>query len=411
MTTSQTSASSSAEQQIIETFAAVADKLPEAGSSRKAAIKTFETNGLPSRRLESWHYTDLKTLLAATAAYDGGKSAEEQEPLLPESLVLSLDEPAKTARGIVPLAEALAKGETLPKEFAADDTVGQINTAFAKDGWKITVPARAKDVVLELQNIRNGGQAHMRFPVTIGAGANVTVIERQKSGSKSSFVSSLSDLEVGDDAQVTWVIVRQRGDDCVELNRLQARLGKNSRFTLYIINAGVRLLRQEVKVDLLGHGADFQLRGVNLLAGKTHTDITMEVRHLVEGTTSTEIVRNVVMDEARGVFQGIIRVAQIAQKTDARMACNSLVLSDKAEFDAKPELEIFADDVACGHGATVTEIDRTHLFYLMARGIPERQARALLIKAFVDELVEELENEVLEAALKQVIDQWLETHE
>ncbi|AQS41623.1 MAG: FeS assembly protein SufD [Candidatus Tokpelaia hoelldobleri] len=411
MTTSQHSASGNAAQQIVETFAAVAGKLPEGKSARKAAIKAFEINGLPSRRLENWHYTDLKTLLANTAPYDGGTAGAARAPLLPESLVLSLAEPTKTAKGIMPLAEALAKGETLPQEFAADDAIGQINTAFAKDGWKMTVPAKAKDVMLELQNIRNGGQAHMRFPVTIGAGANVTVIERQGSDSGASFVSSLTDLEVGDNAQVTWVIVRQRGDDCVELNRLQARLGKNSRFTLYIINAGVRLLRQEVKVDLLGSGADFQLRGVNLLAGKTHTDISMEVRHLVEGTTSTEIVRNVVMDEARGVFQGMIRVAQIAQKTDARMACNSLILSDKAEFDAKPELEIFADDVACGHGATVTEIDRTHLFYLMARGIPEKQARALLIKAFVDELVEELENETLETALKQVIDQWLETHE
>jgi Fe-S cluster assembly protein SufD len=117
-----------------------------------------------------------------------------------------------------------------------------------------------------------------------------------------------------------------------------------------------------------------------------------------------------VFDRARGVFQGMIRVAPDAQKTDARMACNTLLMSDDAEFSVKPELEIFADDVQCGHGATVTDIDANHLYYLMARGIPANKARAMLVNAFVAEIVEELEDEAIVEALENVISTWLEKH-
>jgi Fe-S cluster assembly protein SufD len=122
------------------------------------------------------------------------------------------------------------------------------------------------------------------------------------------------------------------------------------------------------------------------------------------------VFRYVLFDRGRGVFQGMIRVAPDAQKTDAKMACNTLLLSDDADFAAKPELEIFADDVVCGHGATVADIDDNHLYYLRARGIPENKARAMLVNAFVAEVVEELEDEPLVEALEEVISGWLEKH-
>ncbi|HEX8046884.1 SufD family Fe-S cluster assembly protein, partial [Rhizobium sp.] len=176
------------------------------------------------------------------------------------------------------------------------------------------------------------------------------------------------------------------------------------------INAGGKLVRQELHIKVSGEGAELALRGVNLLGGDTHTDVTMVLGHDVPHTSSTEIVRNVVFDRARGVFQGMIRVAPDAQKTDAKMACNTLLMSDDAEFSVKPELEIFADDVQCGHGATVADIDGNHLYYLMARGIPRNKARAMLVNAFVAEIVEELEDEALVEALEGVIFAWLEKH-
>ena len=152
------------------------------------------------------------------------------------------------------------------------------------------------------------------------------------------------------------------------------------------------------------------MRCVNLLAGDCHNDVTMVLDHIAPATDSVEIVRNVVMDRAQGVFQGQIRVAREAQKTDARMACNSLLLSDDAGYSAKPELEIFADDVACGHGATVAEIDHDHLFYLMSRGVPEREANGLLIKAFVAEIIEELDDEALIEMLEHKLESWFAAH-
>ncbi|TIT70466.1 MAG: Fe-S cluster assembly protein SufD, partial [Mesorhizobium sp.] len=131
----------------------------------------------------------------------------------------------------------------------------------------------------------------------------------------------------------------------------KAHIGRDAKLTLFIMNAGGRLVRQEVVVRTTGEGADFKLRGINLLAGDTHTDTTMVLDHTVPHTASTEVMRNVVTGKARGVFQGRINVHQYAQKTNAKMACNTLLLSDDGEFSTKPELEIFADDVVCGHGA------------------------------------------------------------
>src|SRR5690606_6974541 len=180
--------------------------------------------------------------------------------------------------------------------------------------------------------------------------------------------------------------------------------------TVFLMNAGGKLVRQEVRVVAEGEGGEFKLRGVNLLAGSTHCDVTMVLDHNAYGATSTETVRNVITDRAHGVFQGQIRVDREAQKTDAKMACNTLLLSDEGQFSTKPELEIFADDVACGHGATVTEIERQHLFYLMARGVPEKLARGLLVKAFVAEVIEELDDEAIVEALETKLDAWFAEH-
>jgi len=395
-------------------------------AERERAIKTIEAHGLPTRKVESWHYTDLRRLLAQIPLFNAGTKANAAvPPLLPEAQVLRIingkaeaehkqiagihaapltaDGKADMAFTVLPAEEKRLTGKQ------GGDIAADINTAFARDGWHIDVPAKSENRIIELQNIQKGGQSHSRFPVHIGAGARLTVLERQIGDNTESLLTSDIELKLAEGADVHWIILRERGVKSEELNRFQALLSKNAKLTLYIVNAGAHLLRQEVNVDLAGEGANFQLRGVNLLSETSHTDTTMAVRHLAERTDSTEIFRNVVTEAAHGVFQGIIRVAQAAQKTNARMACNSLILSDKAEFDAKPELEIFADDVACGHGATVAEINRDHLFYLMARGIPESEARALLVKAFVSELIDELPAELSES-LHISVDKWLTAH-
>lgn len=185
--------------------------------------------------------------------------------------------------------------------------------------------------------------------------------------SDAAFVSSVTDIVVEDGAEVTRIILQQQGAADIHLGQLRMKIGADAKIRLFIVNAGGKLVRQELRIDVEGEGTDLIVRGVNLLGGETHTDVTMVLGHNVPNTTSTEVFRNVVFDRAKGIFRGMIRVAPDAQKTDAKMACNTLLMSDDGEFSAKPELEIFADDVQCGHGATVADISDNHLYYLMAR--------------------------------------------
>ena len=310
------------------------------------------------------------------------------------------------------LEEKLRDGSFAPalQLSGADDAIGALNAAFVADGYFVDIEAGAEiEAPIELQNIQAGGQTHSRFPVRVGAGAKVTIVERQ-TGEGAGLSTSVSHLQLGEGAEVLWLIVQDQPDDATYLGQFNAELGKDSRLTLFFMNAGGRLVRQEVRVATTGEGSDFQLRGINLLSGDTHTDVTMVLDHKVPHTGSRELIRNVVTGKARGVFQGRINVHQIAQKTDAKMACNTLLLSDDGEFSTKPELEIFADDVACGHGATVKEIDHNHLFYLMARGIDEKSARGLLVKAFLTEVIEELEIEPIVEALEERLENWFAVH-
>ncbi|MBC8717531.1 Fe-S cluster assembly protein SufD [Ochrobactrum sp. Marseille-Q0166] len=410
-----------AESALIDGFAIRMGELPGNGDvviARDNALEELKVQGLPSRRIESWHYTDFRTLLKAVPDFNPTAGTNALPALLAGSTVIAasngaaLDAKAPDGVTLSAVRDALADGSLVPQLTirGTDDTIGQINASYVSDGWSLSIADGVElEAPLELQNIQKTGQGHTRFPVEIGANAKATIIERQNGGEGDALSTSVSHVSVGDGADVIWVILRDFGQG-TQLAQFNATIGAGSKLTLYIVNAGGKLVRQEVHLTVAGEDSDFELRGLNLLSDDSHTDITMTVAHLVENTRSTQIIRNVVKDRARGVFQGMIRVAQIAQKTDARMACNTLLLSDDGEFDAKPELEIFADDVACGHGATVTELSKDYLFYLMARGIPENEARGLLIKAFIAEIIEELENETLVEALEEVLSNWLAAH-
>jgi Fe-S cluster assembly protein SufD len=412
-----------AEQAILDNFAAALGQLPgdaKVTSARDELISVISESGLPTRRVESWHYTDLRNLLRDVSGHTGSGAASRVDPLVNGSLVLpmvqgqSAELSAPEGMTLSPFMEQLVSGEAagMMAERGSDDLIGQLNGAFVSDGYNLAVAADTSiDKLIELQSVQSGGQAHNRFVASFGAGSTATVVERHLGDDAHSALStSISALDLADGADVTWVIVQQRGTSDQHLGQLSARLGADAKLRIFVVNAGGKLTRQELHVDVAGEGAHLDLRTVNLLAGDSHTDVTLTLGHNVANTTSSEIVRNVVLDRARGVFQGQICVAQEAQKTDAQMACNTLLLSDDGEFSAKPELEIFADDVICAHGATVIDLDEDHLFYLMARGITEKSARGLLVNGFVDELIEELDNEELIEVLETLIEQWLAEH-
>jgi Fe-S cluster assembly protein SufD len=412
-----------AEQALVEGFFSLAESLP--GDDRIAALRNsfiddIKQNGLPTRRVEAWHYTDLRSLLKSVPASDKRTSAGSVDPLVAGSNVIavvngsvqSVDAPDGVRCDFY--RDALVSGEAARRMAARDedDVIGRINGAYVTDGSNLEIDAGASlEDVLEIQVVHGGGQAHTRFPVRIGDGAKGVFVERHiAAGEEDALVSSITDLQVGHGAEIVWVISQEQGLADTHFGQINIQLGTDAKLTLFVANAGGRLVRQEIHITASGEGSELVLRGVNLLGGESHTDVTMTLDHLVPNCQSTETFRNVVFDRARGVFQGQIKVAPIAQKTDAKMACNTLLLSDSGDFSSKPELEIFADDVQCGHGATVTDIDDNHLFYLMARGIREKKARAMLVKAFTAEIVEELDHEGLIEALETRFDAWLDDH-
>jgi Fe-S cluster assembly protein SufD len=410
-----------AETALIDAFGDRLSLLPGDGAvtlKRDDAIETIK-HGLPTRRVESWHYTDLRRLLNTVPDFDPAAAAKAIAPIVEGSAVFAVLNgesgtklPGVEGVTVQRLSEKLTDGSIAPglDSYGSDDAIGALNTAFVADGYFVDIADGAElEKPIELQNLQAGGQTHVRLAVRVGAGAKAVIVERQ-TGDGPALVSSVSQLVLGEGAEVTWLIVQEQPETATHLAQFKAHLGKNSKLTVFFMNAGGKLVRQEIVVRTTGEGADFKLRGINLLAGDTHTDVTMVLDHAVPHTTSTEVIRNVVTGKARGVFQGRINVHQYAQKTNAKMACNTLLLSDDGEFSTKPELEIFADDVVCGHGATVTEIDHDHLFYLMARGVDEKTARGLLVKAFVAEVIEELDDESIVEALEARLDDWFVTH-
>lgn len=412
-----------AETQLIDAYTSQIGGLPGDGDVLVARDRLFDElkrAGLPTRRIEAWHYTDLKALMRGVPAIDPSAIVKAVEPIVAGATVMPILQGQAKLGSLPDGVQATSYGDGLASGAAVgtlsardgDDTIGRLNGSFVRDGIELRIEAGARiEAPIELQNVHATGPVHVRFPCRFGKESRTMVIERHLSnGAGAALVSSVADLKIDDGADVTWIILQTEGPDDTHLGQIKVELGANAQFRLFVVNAGGKLVRQEVHLRTAGEGSDFKLRAVNLLGGETHTDLTMTLGHDVPNTTSTEIVRSVVFDRAKGVFQGMIRVAPDAQKTDARMACNTLLMSDDGEFSVKPELEIFADDVQCAHGATVTDIDHNHLYYLMARGIPEKKARGLLINAFVAEVVEELEDEALVEALEGIITDWLDNH-
>ncbi|WP_062226192.1 Fe-S cluster assembly protein SufD [Aureimonas frigidaquae] len=387
-----------------------------ASEGQRAALTALRDAGLPSRRVEAWHYTDLRVLLdralsaGATAADTG---ATLLTPLLAHSIVVDLGAPAPALRdglAATPSDRAPDWSRVLNHMDRAHDTIRVVNAAMGATGSRIEVAdgvALAHPVELRAMPGQAGAQSFAS--VTVGAGSSATFVERIVRSGGGTLSTSVGELALGNGADVLWIIDQEKAEGESHLGQLTVSLGADSKLRVFVLNAGGTLVRQEIHCETKGEGADIQIRGVNLLAEGQHIDVTTTLTHSVAHTTATEIFRNVVLG-GHGVFQGMIKVARGAQKTDAKLACNTLLLSDDGDFSAKPELEIFADDVQCGHGATAGEIDANHLFYLMSRGIPEREARALLVRAFVDEVVQELEDETIVEALEARIDGWLATH-
>lgn len=400
---------------------------PDRSKLRSAALAALKKGGLPTRRVEAFHYTDLRSLLsgnfAATARPSAGEASEWAADY--SRMVTAIRLPFMNGHYFSDLADDLPKGVSalpgaaMPEgdvDFADPArTVDTLNTLFANDGVTVEVDAGVTvDTPVGIANQYRGdlaGIASSRNRVEMKDGSKAAFVDRSIGPDSVGYLTSqVTDLVVGEGADVTWIIANTEGDAAQRLARLNVRMEKDAKLTLFLLNAGGRLVRQELDFLICGEGAELVISGANLIGGDAHIDVTSTILHEVPHTNATETFRNVATGQGSGVFQGQIRVAQAAQLTDARMACNTLLLSDDCDFSAKPELEIFADDVQCAHGATVADLEESYLFYLRARGISEKRARQMLVRAFVAEVVEELENEELVTAIEASMDRWMDEH-
>lgn len=399
------------------------ERLPQS-EEKHLAYAALRDNGLPTRRVEAWHYTDLrnaiKTLPPLAESPSQAVESTLKSPLESSHEAESFIASHQTAfiDGKMTLSAALPAGVTagdMPQRRALrdpSDAVGIINALTGRDGVALSIAAGARPGAIELfHSITSAATVSLGHAVNAGKDSVAVVIERHVGADDTASLSStLVHLDIADGADVTWLIVQEEGSAATHLSQLNITLGARARLTILCLNTGGNFVRREINIAARGEGSTIAIRGVNLIGGTSHVDVTTALIHEAPGASARELFRNVVTGEGRGVFQGQIRVAQAAQKTDAKMACNTLLLSDTAEFSAKPELEIFADDVACGHGATVTDIRDEHLFYLRARGIPLKAARALLVQAFVEEVFDEIEDEAMKHAFNSRIEAWLVRH-
>jgi Fe-S cluster assembly protein SufD len=428
-----------AETALAQTFARARDRLPGDDAivaRRNAAFDVFAKQGLPHRRIEEWKYTDLRALMrdakplasppdapTKARAKDAGRLLGDLDArrlvFVDGAFVPELSDLRKLEAGLVvsSLAQALTDGDPvvaarLGKLAPASDAAVALNTALMGDGAVIRVASGATiERPLHLLFVASDKPAAIftRSLVTIDHGARVMLIESHEGPATSDYqVNAALELFAGDRAHVDHVKVIGEGAEALHVSTLAAAIGAHARFNTFSFISGGAVVRNQVFLRLDGEGTVAGIRGASLLKDRQHADTTLFADHIARDCQSREMFKSVLDSEAHGVFQGRIIVRRHAQKTDAKMMTQALLLSERAEADNKPELEIFADDVQCGHGATAGALDEELKFYLMTRGIPPVEAEAMLIQAFLGEAIEGIEHAGLREALIESVAAWLE---
>lgn len=404
---------------------------------RERAFDAFAREGLPHRRIEDWKYTDLRSLmgevLPVTTAPDQGALDRAAKALKARSLdgvrrLVLVDGVFSTAMSdlaaveggltVRSLASVLADDQNIHDLLVSDDAgagpMFALNSALMSDGVVIDIakdasPSRPLHIIHIASNAVPAA-SYTRSLLRVGANVNVTLVESffAAGGVPAYQVNDAMMIAIGDGARLDHVRLMEDAREALNISTLKVVLGRNASFNAFNLTGGGAVSRYQAALRFDGEGSRAQTYGVNLLNGTQHGDTTLVVDHAVPHCASREMFRAVLDDRARSVFQGKIIVRPDAQKTDGKMDTRALLLSDEAEADNKPELEIFADDVTCGHGATAGALDESLLFYLRARGLSESEAQSLLIQAFAGEAIESIVDDRLRDAATQAAVRWLE---
>jgi Fe-S cluster assembly protein SufD len=410
-----------AETALAEQFAAAQAASP--APDREASFRLFAAKGLPTRRNEAWHYTDLRALFASVAPLAG---AADPIAVAAAKLILTARTPAGAAvlaivdgRHIPELSDKLPNGVHLTPLAPAARVAGlradadallALNSALAQGGFLISIEAGAKIAQnIEIVHLISAGAAksvHSRVLIELGAGAEARILESfigARSGDQRD-VATFVDLAKG--ASLDHAVIVE-DSAALHIESQVARLGESARLSAFALVIGGALVRRQIFATLSGEHAELALGGLSLINGERHADTTLVVDHAAPHGQSREFYKHIVADDATGVYQGKVIVQPGAQKTDGGMKSQAILLSPRAIMNNKPELEIFADDVVCGHGATVGALDPEQTFYLQARGLPKAEAEAMLLEAFGADAIARVGDEELAELMREKMRAWL----
>ena len=391
-----------------------------AGGVRAAALARWQDRGWPGPRVEAWRYTSLDrldtlALVPATGLAGGASGPGANAAASIKAHVIRFENGVVDPAGLSGLPAGVtvtsldgdeAAMQRLAELAPAGHPVSDLSLAVMNGGIVIDVAGVVDTpVMLIFEGEDAGASAHPAILVRLASGAGLQIAEWHQSSVGLS--APLIGYDIASDARLEQVKVQAEGAATTHLAATGVALGEGACLAGFSLSTGGVLARLETHVAMQGEGADCQLSAIYMGRGSQHQDITTFMDHAVANCTSNQIIRGVLDDTARGVYQGKVHVAPDAQKTDGQQMSRALLLSRKAEADAKPELEIYADDVICAHGATVGELDAAQLFYLTSRGIPYEVARAMLIEAFLIDTIETIENETLAGLLRPVAEAWL----
>ena len=429
---------------MVTAYRAVRTSLPGADhawvrSFRDRAMALFAQAGVPTRRDEAWKYTDLRSLAKLTPRVPLGVPAVP--PGLDAALALADESvhamvfvngwfrPELSFLNTLPdgvevtdLATALAKDAPAlaavlnAVDLRQADPMEAASAAFLADGCSVYLrPGAVLDKPLRVVHLLTGAAddppllVAPRLLITAEAQSEITVIEHW-AGEVASIALPARDITVADGARVRHYLRQDEGARAVHLGRTRVLMHRDAGFAAFALTGAGALVRNECRVHAAGPGADVQVGGVYLGSGRRHIDTTTLVQHAAPDGRSRQVFKGILDDASRGVFQGRVGVSREAQRTDGHQLSNALLLSPKAEMDAKPELEIFADDVKCSHGATTGDLDPDALFYLRTRGIDAAVARGLLVEAFIAEAIEEIASEPVRAEFAEAARAWWHAH-
>ena len=408
---------SAAEKSLIRQFAESQGREPS--PARASAFARFAEAGLPTRRVEAWHYTDLRAAMADAAPVLAAPAPAEidaarlqlagRERFAPGAQLVMLG-----GRYFGELSDRLPAGVTVTEGAVAanpvDDPLAALNEALSPSGCTISV-ARGAEIpepitILHLAYGSSAYSVYSRLAIALDAGARASFVEVFEGAHARVQRHTATIVTLGRGAKARHVAVL--GDEPeLHVETQICDLAQSAELRAFGLVSGGDLTRRQIFVRMNGEDAKVSLGGLTLVDGERRADTTLQVVHAAPRGTSREFYRAIVDDDAIGVFQGKIVVERAAQKTDGAMKSQAVLLSSRAQMNEKPELEIFADDVVCGHGATVASLDPEQVFYLRSRGIPERDAKAMLLEAFGGESIDRIEDELLIGALRARLSAWL----